>query len=331
MARIRDIPTVLRKAGPWQFAKKVYWRINDDNLFTWASALAYSWLFAVFPFFLVLMTLLPYLPERYKTGVKDQIQELIYRIPNDPNDPADAADTLWTNIEPRLNQVLNEPPKGFFSIGLILTLWAASGGMAMTMAAMDRCYDVKVSRPYWKQRPLAILMTIVVATFILMVLILIPVGSLVTNWAFRQFVDAISMPLLVLWQIARYGLSFVLLFGVLSIIYYFGPNVRQRYHPVTPGAVFSVVIWLLLGFAFSQYILRFGKYNETYGTVGGVAVLLLFFYIDALVLLIGAEINCEMDATLAGVDRCSEERRAKAGLPDPAPKPPEVPTPPTTP
>jgi membrane protein len=101
---------------------------------------------------------------------------------------------------------------------------------------------------------------------------------------------------LVLWQVTRYGLALLLLLAIVAVIYHFGPNIRQRWRFVTPGSVFTVGVWLLLGVAFRIYVDHFGRYGEMYGAVGGVIVLLFFFYLDALVLLVGAEINSEIDS-----------------------------------
>jgi membrane protein len=108
-----------------------------------------------------------------------------------------------------------------------------------------------------------------------------------------------------LWNGARYLLAGLLSFTVVAIMYYYGISVKQRWRVFSPGAIFSIAVWALLGLAFRWYVDSFGKdnYNRTYGTVGGVAVLLLFFYLDALVLMIGAEINSEIDYEVLGVER----------------------------
>src|SRR5687767_5084865 len=154
MAALRDLPRVLRQTGVWPFSKKIWHEINDDNLFTWASALAYSWLFAIFPFFLVLLSLIPLLPKTWRVEAKDQINVAIAQLPKD------AAVTVSEYIKPRIEQYLvgqedrRAAIKGIMSVGLLIALWAASGGMNMTMAAMDRAFDVPRARPIYKQRPL---------------------------------------------------------------------------------------------------------------------------------------------------------------------------------
>ena len=299
MARLRDIPKVLAVVGPWDFTKRIGKEIADDGIFVWASALAYAWLFAIFPFFIFLLTLLPYLPAEVKMQAEGTLHDALNNTL-----ATEAADTLWPNIE----RVLHQPHTGLLSAGILLTMWAASGGMNMTMSALDRCYDVPKSRPFYRQRPLAVALTIIVATLILAVLVLLPIGTAVTQFVRERHIYGISEGMLVAWNVARYSLALVLMLGILAIIYYFAPAVKQRFSIFTPGAVFTLTVWMLLGFCFRVYVNRFGRYDQTYGTVGGVAILMLFFYIDAVVLLVGAEINSEMDFAL-GVPRGSTDFR----------------------
>jgi membrane protein len=319
MAALRDVPIVLRRMGARRFCKNVYREIGDDNLYTWASALAYSWLFAIFPFLIVLLTLIPVLKFEWRKEAQTQIENAIKQLPHDAQAP------VWEYVDPKLTALLYERPvgiSGIWSVGLLLTLWASSGGMAMTMAAMDRAYDVERMRPFYKQRPLAVLLTLVVATLILAVVVLIPVGTLVTHYLTSGTEEILVATKLqhgpttvmsenghvhhtfrvwiVLWHIVRHSLAVVLLLWVVALVYHFGPNVKQKFRVITPGAVFTIAVWLLLGFLFRVYVDRFGsaKYSQTYGAIGGVIILLFFFYIDALVLLVGAEINSEIDAAI---------------------------------
>ena len=297
MARLADVPKVLRSVGPWTFIKRVWTEIGEDGLFTWGAALSYSWLFAVFPFLLFLLTLLPHLPEIQKEKARAEMRSWVYKL------PAEAADTIWQNIEKSLDSVLQEKQgkAAFRIIGLGLSLWAASGGMAMTMAALDACYELKTTRRFLKQRLLALTLTIVVAVLILAVIVLLPIGTLAKHWVARRTLVPTSV--LVAFDLARWALALVFMVSVLALVYYFGPTVKHKFHWITPGGVFCLLVWIVLGLGFRFYVERFGHYDKTYGTVGGVAVLLLFFYIDALVLLVGAEINSEIDFEVLNVQR----------------------------
>jgi membrane protein len=322
MARLTDIPRVFAAVGVWPFLKRVYNQIIEDNLFTWASALAYSWLFAIFPFMLFLISLLPLLPTSVQNRVTDELQQFVYQLPKE------AADTIWNNIEPKLEQ-LKQPRTWVTFVGLGLALWAASGGMATTMAALDKCYELENGRPFYKQRPLAVLLTIIVAALILAVVVLLPVGTAVRTWLIHhELVTESNLGWIVLFDLVRWMLALLFMVSALTLIYHVGPSIKHQFHWLTPGAAFCLVVWVVLGLVFKLYVEKFGKYDQTYGTVGGVAVLLLFFYIDALVLLIGAEINSEIDFEVLKVKRGTRDFRpaeeVTEALPLTEPVPPEV-------
>ncbi len=279
MARVRDVPCAVRSIGPVRFVKDLCKRVADDDLTTQAAAVAYAWLFAVFPFLLFLLTLLYYIPERSKVNAKDLIANAVHHILT-----PDAAKVLLDNLD----QVF-QPHGGLLSFGLLVTLWIASGGMRTTMWSLDTAYDAKRRRPFWVQWPLAVLLTVIVLVALVAVILLIPVGSAVSTWLLTH--HWISDRLLWLVDVGRFTLAIGLVLFFLSLLYQFGTVVRHRFTFVSPGAVFTLVVWFLLGTGFNLYVSRFGSYQKTYGAIGGVFILLLFFYLDALVLLIGAEIN----------------------------------------
>jgi membrane protein len=302
MARLSDFSHAVRSVGFWAFCKRVYQQISEDMLFTWASALAYAWLFAVFPFVIFLLTLAPYLPLNTRENAQQELNQAIARTT-----PGPAGQTLQENID----RVMNEPRGGLLSVGLIVAIWVASGGMAMTMQALDNCYDIAKPRSFIKQRTIAVLLTIAGAVLILLVMILMPIGTLIINWMADR-AGTLGGPLLWGLNIGRYVLALALLFILVGMTYYFGPSLRTKFHIITPGAVFTVAVWLLLGFGFRWYINTFARYDQMYGAVGGVAVLLVLFYINALVLLVGAEVNSEVDFIALGLPSAPGERPEEA-------------------
>ena len=304
MALLSDVPKVLRHYGVWGFTKRVWREIEEDNTLTWSAALAYSWLFALFPFLIFLMTLFPYLP----AGAEEGVQQVIYDV-----FPDQAADTVWTNVKQALDRLGRDPGHGHLVprvLGLGLALWAASAGMAMTMGALDMCYEVTAGRPFYVQRPLAIGMTVVVSSLVLLVVCMLPVGAFVHHWLEEKYPALRGTGLLLLYDVVRWSLGVLFLVAALSILYQKGPSIRRRWTWLSPGSVFCIAVWIGLGLLFKLYVTRYGRYNDTYGTVGGVVVLLLFFYIDAVVLLAGAQINSEIDFQVLGVDRGSRDYRA---------------------
>jgi membrane protein len=295
MARLRDAPDALKKAGLWGFAKRIWGQIQEDNLLVWAAAMAFSWLFAIFPFFIFLLSLLVYLPEETRMSARDELMTLV-----DRSLAEEAAETVNLYIE----DVLARPRTGWLSISVIVTLWVASGGMAMTMAALNKCYDVEVQRAFYLERPIAIGLTIVVVILVLMVLALLPIGTVVTllvlQWMWELGHD-VSLVLLWTWNFARWSLALVLMLLVLALVYYFGASrVRHNFRIFSPGALFCVVVWVLLGAGFRVYVDNYARYEHMYGALGGVVVLLMLFYLISLVLLVGAEINAEIDLIVRG-------------------------------
>ncbi len=302
MARLGDIPVVIRTVGVWGFIKRVWLQINEDNLVTWAAALAYSWLFAVFPFMVFLLSLLPYLPEQTKDATQTQIRQMVFEYV-----PEKAAQPLWSQAE----SVLTQKRATWSFIGLALAIWGASRGINMTISALDKCYELDRGRPIYRQIPVSFLLTVVVALLVISVLILLPVGTIAVGWLKAHTHEYVSKPFLWALNVLRYPLALLLMFSVVNILYHFGPSIKQRYSYLSPGAVFAVMVWILLGLGFRIYVEKYARFDETYGAAGGVVILLTAFYFDALVLLVGAEINSEIDFAVLGVPRGSRDFRTK--------------------
>lgn len=296
MARLRDAKTVFRRIGVRAFAARVWREVDDDNVFVWASSLSYSWILALFPFLIFLLSLIPYLPEERKVDALREIQGVVDTLPKA------AADTINDFLKPRLQSLMEREQKGLLTIGIAVTLWAASGGMAATTAALDRAWDVRERRNFFSRRARAIVLTVIVSVMLMTIIFLLPVGTIVRNWFLETTGADRWRPVILALDVVRWTVAVAVMFLVLEVVYYFGPNIRQRWRWVTPGSLFCAVVWVALGLAFRFYVDRFGKYNETYGTLGGVAVLLLVFYFDALALLVGAEINSEIDYEVLGVE-----------------------------
>jgi membrane protein len=311
MARLSDVRKVIKTVGVFRFGMRVWDEINKDNLFVWASALAYSWLFAIFPFFLFLLALVHYLPPKTTQRAEAEITHMVEEL-----FPQPVAAMFKRNINGNERNLLHEQRGTLLYVGLLVAVWAASGGTVMTMSALDRVYEIEKGRPAYLNRIIGILLTVVVIAMLLVVLGLLPVATLIKAWIIHVGSVPSGSPVLVVFDIARWSLSVMLMFAVLTIVYHNGPAIRHHFVPVTPGAIFVVVVWVVLGLLFRLYVDRIGAkgYSKTYGAVGAVAILLLFFYIDALVLLIGAEINSEIDFEVLKVRRGTRDFRTAEDL-----------------
>ena len=244
MARLRDFPKMLRLVGPIEFARRIIRQVLDDNLFTWAASLAYSWLFALFPFLLFLLALIPYLPLHFKGQAEDFVKASL-----DKYMPTEAAHTVRDNIEGNVKNLLHVQRGVVLYVGLLLAMWAASNGVAATMAAIDKCYDIERGRPFYRQRIIAIVITIAVVFLLVLVGALLPIASGVRDWVLNHEPDMIkNIPWVVpLFDIARYALSELILLTVLAMFYHKGNRVKHHFRYITPGSLFCLLTWVLLG------------------------------------------------------------------------------------
>lgn len=300
MARLRDAGTVIRRVGPREFFQRLWVQIDEDNVFAWASSLSYSWILALFPFLIFLISLIPHLPAPAYEAAREQIKEVIDTLPRE------ARETVGGFVDKRLKAIVDYGHTSLLTVGVVVTLWAASGGIAATTKALDKAWDVDLKRSFVRRRISAMVLTVIVTALLAVIIVLLPIGTVVLDFIRNKILPE-WQPVLFAVQVVRWVVGVAVMFLVIEVVYFFGPNIRQRWRWVSPGSLFCAVCWVVLGMVFRFYVDRFGKYGETYGAVGGVAILLLVFYFDAMALLVGAEINSEIDFELLGVIRGSRD------------------------
>ena len=182
---------------------------------------------------------------------------------------------------------------GILTFGLLVALWSSSAAMVGLIDALNRAYDIEEARPWWKVRLLAIGLTIALAAFILIAFALVLIGPTAADYVAR--LTGLGPVLAWAWKILQWPLIVVLVSFGTGLVHYFAPDAEQRWVWITPGAVLTTVLWLVASLGFKSTSANFGAYTETYGTIGGVMVLLLWFYITGLVMLFGAELNAEIE------------------------------------
>lgn len=270
--------------------KRVGKQISEDEITGYAAQLAYYFLFAIFPFFLFLTALLGYVPI---PDLMDRIMALLASVL-----PAQALSL----VEGTLADIIGKQRGGLLSFGILVALWTASNAIASIMVALNRAYGVPEARPYWKARLVAILLTIGLALFLLVSMLLLIFGPQLGNWI-AQWVG-LGGAFTVLWNVLRWPVILFLVIFSVALVYYFAPNVQQSWKWITPGSVTAVIGWLLASLGFSYYVNNFGDYNATYGSIGAVIVLLTWMYLTAFFLLVGGEINSVIeDASTRGKNR----------------------------
>lgn len=281
------------------FGKRVFKEFSADDISGLAAELSYRFFLALFPFFIFLAALGGFIAAAVSSG--DPTQRLMDQIGSAL--PADARSILQEQVR----GVLDSRSGGLLSVGIIGAIWASSGAAKALIKALNRVYGVPETRSFWKSTSLALAMTFAGSLSIL--------GSfalLVATQAFgNDIADAVgaggAFELTV--AIVRWPIVIVLVMFAVGLIYWLAPNINVPFRLVSPGAAAFTVVWLLTALAFGLYVANFGSYNKTYGTLGGVVVLLTWLYLSNVMLLLGAEIN----ATLAELrePHTQESRRAE--------------------
>ncbi|GBL55632.1 ribonuclease BN [Pseudomonas citronellolis] len=268
------------RLGPWQLLKLTVKEFLDDEMPTYAAALAYQGLFSLFPFLLFLIALLGFLhlPEFF-----DWLREqAAYVLPGQ----------ALEQVNPIIDQ-LQQRQGGLLSVGIVVALWSSSAAVRSLMNALNAAYDVREARPVWKRVPLSLLYTLGLAVMLMLVTALMILGPQVMGWIAERI--GLQEYVVVLWSLLRWPVMVLLMMMAVAVIYYATPNVKQKFRFITPGSVLAVVAWVAASLAFGFYVKNFADYNAMYGSVGAIIVLLLYFYISAAVLLLGAELNAVIE------------------------------------
>jgi membrane protein len=240
----------------------------------------YFFLLSLFPMLIVAATMMGYLPvpNLFERGV-DVASGLV---------PPDAMGV----VRGTLASVLKEQHAGLLSLGIIGAIWSASGGFSSMIDCLDIAYDVKQSRSYIRQRVLAIGLTFAVGGLFTIALIASVLGPQFGDFLSKTFhVQALVARL---WPAVRWGAIFVSVVIAIELLYFLGPNVKQRFMDTLPGAILATAVWLLASLGLGLYISHFGNYNKTYGSLGAVIALMLWLYVTSIIIIVGAEVNSEL-------------------------------------
>jgi membrane protein len=282
-------PSPKRSESPWrlgglslvELARRTWTEISNDEVMDRAAALSYYFLFALFPSLLFLTALLGFLP---LSGLQERLMAYVVNVL-----PPDASRT----IERTLAEVLQTNRGGLLSLGALLALWAGSNGMVSVITTLNVAYDVTEWRPWWKRRLLAIVLTVAFSFFLVATLSLLVFGPKIAGAIARWL--GLGPLFAIAWDVV--SLLVVVFCGLIGIglVYYLAPATRQRWRWITPGAVLALVLWLGMSFGLRFYVQHFGNYSATYGSIGGVILLMLWLYLSGVVLLLGAEVNAEIE------------------------------------
>lgn len=258
-----------------RYVKRFVKQVIDDRVFDLSAQLAYYFLLSLFPFLIFALSLLHYV------GVtSEQVLELMARF---------APENSFHLIENNLQNVLDKQRGGLLSFGIILTIWSASHAINAIMRGLNRAYGVEENRPFLLARGIAVLLTLSMVLVIVVALALPVFGQLIGTLIFSHL--GLRAEFLSVWIMLRWFISFLIIVTVFSCLYYFAPNKKVYLKDVLFGAVMAAVGWQVVSLGFSYYVNNFGNYDATYGSLGAIIVLMIWFYLTALIIIIGGEIN----------------------------------------
>ncbi|EHY0680939.1 YihY/virulence factor BrkB family protein [Listeria monocytogenes] len=268
-----------KKNGIVQIGQTVSARVGQNDVSGNAAQLAYYMLFSIFPMLLIAATLLAYL-HIDKDSVFNMIKEF-------------APDQIMDFLEENLNNLLTQKNGGLLSIGIIATLWSASNGMNAVMKSLNKAYGVTNKRNYVVQRLLSMFFTLAMLATVGATLLLLVFGQQIGMFLINHL--NFSEDFLSFWNNLRWTVTLIVIFVVFTFLYWVAPNRRSTLISVLPGALFSTIGWTVASVGFAYYVNNFGNYSATYGSIGVIIILMLWFYLTGIILMIGGELN----ATLA--------------------------------
>lgn len=280
--RVRNEESVLGGLSPWEMLRRLYKEIYDDDLFGEAAQCAYAFAFALFPFLMFLVSLATFLPAA-EAGTSVLPDEVVAQLPRD----------VRRILDERIEEVADGTDKTtVLTFSFLLTIWAASAGAAVLVTAVNRAYDQKEKRAFWKKRAIGAMLMLAGAVCVFLPALYGSVGGVIARVVSRQpyLAEAAFLIDWLRWPIVVAGA-----FAWLMLLYRVAPEGGGRWRPISPGAIVSAIGLLVANRGLSLYVENAKNLSLTYGTIGGFIVLLLWLYVLSAILLLGAEVNAMVD------------------------------------
>ena len=267
----------------WRGFGKKLWECQG-RIMAQSARLSFYLMFALFPFLLFLTALLGWLLETQEV-LREFIERHLYAV---------APESVTSLLKSVVQEISHGSSGGKLSFGLLFALWAASSGMRALIDALNNAYGIAEARVWWKQRGVAIGMTVGFLALSLLALALLLYGPKMLD-ALMQSVGFGSAAR-VLWEIGRWLVMGLFLLLAFNLLYVLGPNVKHReWHWLMPGTLLGVSLWIAVSFGFKLYLAHFNRYSTTYGSIGGVMILMLWLYLSGIAIILGAELNSALE------------------------------------
>jgi membrane protein len=267
--------------GWWELFKRTAKETYEDDCLGLAAQLAYYFVLALFPALLFLLALASFFPI---DKVTDEVMRGLANV---------APPDVVTLITEQMRRISESDQGGLLTLGILGALWSSSSALVGLISALNTAYDIQEGRAWWKVRLLAMGLTIALAIFLLISSTLVLAGPEIAGKLADVF--GLGAAFTWTWNILQWPLAVALVITALALVYYYGPDADQDWVWITPGAALATVLWLGISLGFRAYLQFAGDYNATYGTIGGVIILLLWLYLSGFAILVGAEMNAEIE------------------------------------
>jgi YihY family inner membrane protein len=301
--RAPDRPSELGRGHWWGAVKRTVAEYRVDNLSDWAAALTYYAVLSIFPALLVLVSAIGLAGHSATQSLLDNLGQVA---------PSSVRQILATAIANLQNS--QRSAGVVVVVSLLVALWSASGYIAAFMRASNAIYDVPEGRPIWKTVPIRIVVTVV-----MLVLLAISAVAVVVTGGLADRVGrllGIGSTAVTVWEIAKWPVLLLIVSFMFALLYWASPNAKQGFRWVSPGGLLAVIVWVVASAAFAAYVANFGSYNKTYGSLASVIIFLVWLWISNIAVLLGAELNAELERGRAMAAGQPEEREPYMELRD---------------
>lgn len=262
-------------------------KIKNDDIFALASQLAYYLVLSFFPFIIFLITLVGF----SSLSSAEVLEGLNAVLPS----------SIYDLTESIIREVFDKQYTGLLGVSIVLTLWTASSGFRAVIKGVNKAYNLKETRSFFKRSLISMLSVLALAITLLLALGMLVFGRVIGEYL--QNVVPFYKIIVILWNIFRYAFVFILMIFIFAAIYRVAPSKRLKWREVIPGAIFSTIGWIALSFVFSFYINNFRNYSRFYGSLGAVFILMTWLFLVSMIFIIGVEINCVITETKNRINR----------------------------
>ena len=283
-----------------ELAKRVWSEIQKDDVFGRSAQLSYYFLLALFPLLLFLTSVIGLIVGS-GTGLRHSLFNYLSQV---------LPGSAFQLVDSTMYEISVASGGGKIASGILAALWAASNGMGAIIDALNAAYGVRDSRTWWRRHLIAIELTIALSVVIISALVIVLYGGRIADHIAATY--GLGHLFAITWKILQWPIVLAFMLLAFALIYYFAPDVRnQKWTWITPGAVIGVALWLLISFGFRLYLHFFDSYSKTYGSLGAVIVLMLWLYMTGAAILIGGEVNSEIENAAAKANAAGAKEKGE--------------------